>query len=290
MNPDIYTLRSKGISATIKGTGAELCSLRNAEGVELLWQAGPAWPRHSPLLFPIVGRLKNDELRLRGKTYPMTQHGFARDHRFIWLEREPAFCRLVLYDEPDTSSRYPFAFRLEATYAVKDAELEVTLRIDNCGDEVLPASIGAHPAFNWPLSPELAKDEYTLTFSSDEIAPIRRLKEGLMRAAPEPTPIRGKTLALSERLFDDDAVILDRLASSSVRYAGPRGPSIDMSWEGFRELGIWSKPGGAAFLCIEPWRGFASPSDFDGEFTDKPGLMHIPPAEQQILRYRIRVG
>ena len=291
MSPDSHTLQSEKISATIKGVGAELCSLRNAEGLELLWQAGPAWPRHSPLLFPIVGRLKNDQLRYRGKTYPMTQHGFARDHRFTWLQREPNLCQLVLYDEPDTSSRYPFAFRLEVTYAVSGAELEVTLRIDNLGDDVLPASIGAHPAFNWPLSPELAKDEYTLTFSNEEIAPIRRLKEGLMRATPEPTPIHGKTLALSERLFDDDAVILDVLASSSVRYKGPRGPSIEMSWEeGFRELGIWSKPGGAPFLCIEPWRGFASPTDFDGEFADKPGLMRIPPAEQQVLRYRIRVG
>jgi galactose mutarotase-like enzyme len=291
MSPDSHTLQSEKISATIKGVGAELCSLRNAEGLELLWQAGPAWPRHSPLLFPIVGRLKNDQLRYRGKTYPMTQHGFARDHRFTWLQRDPNLCQLVLYDEPDTSSRYPFAFRLEVTYAVSGAELEVTLRIDNLGDDVLPASIGAHPAFNWPLSPELAKDEYTLTFSDDEIAPIRRLKEGLMRATPEPTPIHGKTLALSERLFDDDAVILDVLASSSVRYKGPRGPSIEMSWEeGFRELGIWSKPGGAPFLCIEPWRGFASPTDFDGEFVDKPGLMHISPAEQQVLRYRIRVG
>jgi galactose mutarotase-like enzyme len=290
MNPDIHTLQSEGISATIKGTGAELCSLRNAEAIELLWQAGPAWPRHAPLLFPIVGRLKNDELRHQGKSYPMTQHGFARDHRFAWLRREPHLCQLVLSDEPETRSRYPFAFRVEVTYAVNGAELEVTLQITNTGDEVLPASIGAHPAFNWPLSPELAKGDYTLTFSNDEIAPIRRLKEGLMRAAPEPTSIRGKTLALSERLFDDDAVIMNQLASSSVRYAGPRGPSIEMSWEGFRELGIWSKPGGAAFLCIEPWRGFASPAEFDGEFTDKPGLMHIPPAEQQVLRYRIRVG
>jgi galactose mutarotase-like enzyme len=290
MNPEIHTLQSEGISATIKGTGAELCSLRNAEGVELLWQAGPAWPRHAPLLFPIVGRLKNDQLRHRGKSYPMTQHGFARDHRFTWLRREPTFCQLVLRDEPDTSSRYPFAFRLEVTYAVSGAELEVTLRIENVGDEVLPASIGAHPAFNWPLLPELAKDEYTLTFSTDEIAPIRRLKEGLMRAAPESTPIRGRTLALSERLFDDDAVILDRLASSSVRYAGPRGPAIEMSWEGFRELGIWSKPGGAAFLCIEPWHGFASQAEIDAEFAEKPGVMHIAAAETRSLSYRIRVG
>jgi len=82
MNPDSHTLQSEAISATIKGAGAELCSLRNAEGLELLWQAGPEWPRHAPLLFPIVGRLKNDQLRHRGKTYPMTQHGFARDRRF----------------------------------------------------------------------------------------------------------------------------------------------------------------------------------------------------------------
>jgi galactose mutarotase-like enzyme len=225
-----------------------------------------------------------------GKDLSMPQHGFARDLRFSWLRREPNLCQLVLGDEPDTWSRYPFAFRLEVTYAVSGAELEVTLRIDNHGDEVLPASIGAHPAFNWPLSPELSKDEYTPSSSNEEIAPIRRLKEGLMRAAPEPTPIRGKTPGLSERLFDDDAVILDVLASSSVRYAGPRGPSIEMSWEGFHELGIWSKPGGAPFLCIEPWRGFANPADFDGEFADKPGLTHIPPAGRQVLRYRIRVG
>ncbi len=94
---------------------------------------------------------------------------------------------------------------------------------------------------------------------------------------------------MSERLFEEDAIILDRPASTSVRFAADRGPSLEISWEGFRELGIWSKPGGAPFLCIEPWRGFASPADFDGEFADKPGLMHIKPGERRTLNYRIRV-
>src|SRR6185369_6125081 len=116
MNPDSHTLQSEGISATIRSAGAELCSLRNAEGQELLWQAGAAWPRHSPLLFPIVGRLKNDELHHRGKTYPMTQHGIARDHRFEWLDRQKESCKLVLTDNAATRARYPFAFRLEVTY------------------------------------------------------------------------------------------------------------------------------------------------------------------------------
>jgi len=290
MGTDRYTLRSGAIEATIKADGAELCSLRNAEGVELLWQAGPAWPRHSPLLFPIVGRLKNDQLRHRGKTYPMTQHGFARDVRFEWAEQGPNSCRLVLVDSDATRARYPFAFRLDVTYTVDDANLKVAFEITNTGAENLPASIGAHPAFNWPLLPELAKEAYALNFSDEEPAPIRRLAGGLMRAEPEPSPICGKTLPLSEQLFDDDAVIIDRLASSSVHYAADRGPSIEMSWEGLPQLGIWSKPGGAAFVCIEPWHGFASPSDFDGEFSDKPGLMQIAPGEKRSLGYRVRIG
>jgi galactose mutarotase-like enzyme len=290
MTDDQHILKSSGIAATIKAFGAELCSLRNAEGKELLWQAGEVWPRHSPLLFPIIGRLKNDELHHRGKTYPMTQHGVARDHRFEWLDRKTDSCKLALIDNAETRARYPFAFRLEVTCTAKDADLDIAIAVINTGNEVLPASVGGHPAFCWPLQPGLAKEDYTLTFSDDETAPIRRLEGGLVLPTPQPTPIRGKRLALSERLFDADAIILDRLASTSVRFAPDRGPSIEMSWDGFPQLGIWSKPGGAPFLCIEPWHGFASPVDFDGEFTDKPGLMHIAPAATRSLSYRIRIG
>jgi len=287
MSEDGHTIRSKGISATVLAHGAELCSLKTADGLELLWQAGAEWRRHAPLLFPIVGRLKGDQLRHRGKSYPMTQHGFARDSRFEWVERGTTSCRLVLVDSAETRSRYPFAFRFTVTYTLQGADLEVALEIENPGDEMLPASVGGHPAFNWPLLPGLAQEGYSLSFPDEEPAPIRRLKDGLLRAAPEPSPIRGKRLALSEKLFDDDAIILDQLASKSVRYAADRGPSLEISWQDFRELGIWSKPGGAPFLCIEPWRGFASPSDFDGEFADKPGLMHIKPGDKRALNYRI---
>src|SRR5262249_48752520 len=123
-----------------------------------------------------------------------------------------------------------------------------------------------------------------------EPAPIRRLsKDGLLLPEPRPSPIRGRTLDLSERLFDEDAVILDKLASTSVRYAADKGPALEVSWDGFHQLGIWSKPGGASFLCIEPWYGFASPIGFDGEFSDKPGLMHIAPGETRLFRYTIGV-
>ena len=289
MNADRHVIRAAGIEATIKADGAELCSLKNANGLELLWQAGPEWPRHAPFLFPIVGQLRNDQLKHQGKIYPMMKHGVARDCRFDWIERNAASCKLVLTDNAETRSRYPFPFQLTVAYTATDSDLDVSLEVTNTGNEMLPASIGGHPAFNWPLHPGLAKEAYSLTFSDEEPAPIRRLADGLMRAKPESNPIRGRTLKLAESLFDDDAIILDRLASKSVRFAADRGPAIEMSWEEFPQLGVWSKLGGAPFLCIEPWHGFADPVDFDGEFADKPGVMHFVPAESRTFRYRIGV-
>jgi galactose mutarotase-like enzyme len=294
MTDDTHSIRSGGLTATIKAHGAEMCPLKSDAGLEFVWQAAPAWPRHAPLLFPIVGRLANDELRHRGKTYRMTQHGFARDSRFTWAERGESRCVLVLEDSETTRALYPFAFRLTATYAIDDAGLDLSLTIANTGKETLPASLGGHPAFNWPLEPGVSKEDYALTFANAESSPVRRLDGGLLRAATEPSPVSGTVLPLSESLFVDDAIIFDRIDSNSVLYAaGPSassGPWLKMSWRGFRELGVWSKPSGAPFLCIEPWRGYASPAGFDGAFSDKPGLMHIAAGAEERLSFRIEVA
>jgi galactose mutarotase-like enzyme len=283
---DTHELSNGQITAIVKAEGAELCSLRDSHGREFLWQAEPAWPRHAPILFPIVGRLKNDTLLHRGKSYPMKQHGFARDMRFEWGERHPERCTLSLEDSAATRLHYPFSFRLEVTYSLDGEQLVIVYRITNPADESLPASIGAHPAFAWPLAAGIAKDAHTITFSEPESALVRRLAGGLLRPELSSSPIRGTELALSESLFVDDAMILDRLATTSLRYAAPGGPAIALSWEGFSELGIWSKPG-APFLCIEPWSGFASPIDFDGEFETKPGIVNLAPGGSRSLTQRI---
>ncbi|MBC9979760.1 aldose 1-epimerase family protein [Bradyrhizobium campsiandrae] len=292
MTDDTHTIRSDGLTATIKAHGAEMCSLRDRGGTEFIWQAGPAWPRHAPLLFPIVGRLANDEFRHRGKIYRVTQHGFARDSRFAWVARSESSCSLVLEDSEATRTLYPFAFRLTATYAIDDAGLDLSLAVVNTGGETLPVSLGGHPAFNWPLQAGVPKESYALTFTNEEPSPIRRVEGGLLLAETDPSPVRGKLLPLSESLFSNDAVILDPVNSRAVRYAARNdaGPWLEMSWRGFRELGVWSKPSGAPFLCIEPWRGYASPAGFAGEFSDKPGLMHIAPGAEEQMSFRIEVG
>jgi galactose mutarotase-like enzyme len=285
---DRHVMSNGTLSATVKADGAELCSLRDGVGEEMLWQAGPIWPRHAPVLFPIVGRLKDDRLRHDGRSYHLTQHGFARDRRFAWLNRSTTACRLVLHEDTETRAVYPFAFRLEIAFTLDDDALETSFTVANPGREVLPASVGAHPGFVWPLLEGADKAAHVLEFASPETAPIRRLEGGLLKPDADPSPVTGQTLALDPKLFAADAVIMPEPASRSVRYTAPGAPAVEVAWQGFRQLGIWSREGGE-FLCIEPWHGMASPADFDGEFRDKPGLMLIPPGERRTLSMRIRL-
>ena len=268
-----------GLTAVVAAQGAELHSVRTEGGRELLWQAGPQWPRHAPVLFPIVGRLAGDRLLHAGISYRMTQHGFARDRRFRFIARDARSCRLLLEDDAQSRAIYPFAFRLELEYRIERSTLTVTYTVSNPSPAILPAALGAHPAFLWPLDADVAPKAHEMAheivFAEPEPAPIRRVRDGLLRPEPEPTPIRGRHLALADALFTDDAIILEAPASRSLRY-GIAGGALLIGWNGFGQLGLWAKPG-AGFLCVEPWSGLASPEGFDGEFSTKPHLMLIPP-------------
>lgn len=273
------------ISATIKSDSAELCSLQDMDGRELLWQAGPLWPSHSPVLFPIVGQLTNDRLRLGDRSYPMTRHGFARRRRFEWIEQAAEHCRLELRDDAETLAVYPFPFRLNLTYRIDAGALCVEYTLTNTGTVTLPASLGAHPAFRWPLGGGIQTD-YRLEFSEAEPAPIYRLESGLLNPAPQPSPIEGSTLRLDPTLFEQDAIIMVEPRSRSLRYLGPDA-GLEFGWDGFPHLGLWQKPG-AEFICIEPWHGYASPAGWDGEFQTKPGLVLVPPGETRSFSWTAR--
>jgi galactose mutarotase-like enzyme len=292
-----FSAPAGGLRAIVNADGAELSSLRAESGAsgarELIWQAGPAWPRHAPVLFPIVGRLPDDTLRVDGASYRMTQHGFARDRRFDFTGRDAHGCRLALSDDAGTRALFPFPFRLEIAYAATDEGLSVEYALHNPGQAILPASLGAHPAFNWPLVPDVAVRDHRLVFEQDEPAPIRRVAGGLLRPDAEPSPVRDRVLPLDPALFDADAVILDAPNSRSVRFEAGHAGGIEVSWHGMPQLGIWTKPGGpdagAGFLCIEPWAGLSTPDGFTGEFRDKPHLMHVPPGDTVRLGWDVRV-
>jgi galactose mutarotase-like enzyme len=273
---------------SVTAQGAELTSIQDAAGHELLWQAGPEWPRHSPVLFPIVGRLHGDGYAHAGQHYKLGQHGFARDRRFAWTAQSPTGCSLTLEADEESRAIYPFPFRLEIAYAVEDGRLTVRYRLTNTGDAIMPAALGAHPGFAWPILPGIPKEAHEVRFARDEAAPVHRVANGLL--TPEAvSPVVDRVLRLEPDLFEADALVFTRLASRSLRYSGRGTPVLEIAWEGFEQLGIWSKPGGAPFLCIEPWHGFADPAGFTGSLAEKPGMMLIPPGTVREMMWSLRV-
>lgn len=267
-------IASGDLSATISPLGAELQSLTDREGRELMTNADPAyWSGRAPLLFPIVGRLHNDELRVDGRTYPMQKHGFARKSLFELIECGIDHALFRLSDSPDTRAQYPFAFELDAEYRVDGVTLFQTVTVRNKGDHVLPFSFGYHPAFAWPLPYSGAREAYAMRFQQPEPGTLRRVTPyGTIDPASKPSPVDGDILHLSDSLFDDDALVWESIESRSLTYGVPGLPSLQMEFPDTPSLGIWTKPG-AAFICVEPWAGMADPQDYAGEFADKPGII-----------------
>ncbi len=281
-------LSNDQLSVSINPFGAELSSLRFA-GDELLWQAGPAWRRHAPVLFPIVGRLAGDTLRHRGVETRLTQHGFARDRAFSVQTHRPNHCALTLADDETTRDIYPFAFRLTLEYRVETDAVITDYALHNPADTDLFASLGTHPAFRWPLADGLDKEAHRIVFEAEERADLLQLTGGLLGPETIPSPLEGRVLPLSDSLFAHDALIFAKPASRSVRYEAPgtAAPSLAIAWEGFTELGIWSRP--ADFVCIEPWSGFSDAAGYSGDFADKPGVLRIAPSQTITRRLSIRV-
>nr|WP_320132539.1 aldose 1-epimerase family protein [uncultured Holophaga sp.] len=286
---DACTLQNLFLRLSLKARGAEMVRLQTLSGVDVLWDGDPkVWPRHAPTLFPIVGSLKDDTHLHNGERYYMSRHGFARDMdwRLVKLSRERA--TFVLKDNPASLAQYPFPFELRVTYRLLDQAVRVIYEVINPGSAPLPASLGAHPALRWPLLPGLPKDRHTIRFELPEAEPVLRLRSGLLDPSPRPTPVKDRILQLADELFREDALIFTRLRSHKLRYEAPGSPVVEVAWDGFPQLGLWSKPG-ADFLCIEPWHGVSSPIGFVGELSQKPGSFLIPPGETRRFAYQIAI-
>ena len=261
---------SPRLAAEIALQGGELVRLRDEADRDLLWDGDPAfWTGWSPILFPIVGRLKDDLMSVDGTAYPMRQHGLARTSRFECVAQEDRGCRLCLRADDATRRSYPYDFELELAYRIDDATLAIEGTVRNAGATGMPVSFGFHPAFRWPLPYGTGAADHAIVFAEAEPEPIAMVEGGLLSRRTTPSPLRGRVLALAPHLFDDDALIFLAPRSRSVHYGPPGGRGLRVDFAGMPQLGIWSKPG-APFVCIEPWYGHASPVDFDGDVTAKP--------------------
>ena len=277
---ELIRIGNDRLSAAISPYGAELSHLHDADGRELMTDADPTfWRGRAPILFPVVGRVTGDVLRIDGTEYPMPKHGFARRSLFEVVAAEEGWAVFALTDSEETRAAYPFAFRLEVGFRLDNATLLIEVAVENRGDRAMPAQFGFHPAFAWPLPYGRDRAEHRILFDQDEPGDLRRVTpDGFIAEEGRPTPVDGRDLALHDTLFADDALVWDPVRSQRLRYGAPDRPQLDIAFPDTPRLGVWTKPG-ARFVCVEPWHGIADPAGFSGEYRDKPGVFEIAPGE-----------
>lgn len=288
---DLITIANDHLTAQINPLGAELWSLRDAEGRELMTNADPAfWTGHAPILFPVVGRPYRDVIRVDGTEYPMKQHGFARRLPFEVIATSADRVTFRLTDSDETRTHYPFVFTLEIAFKLTGATLSIDVTVRNTGDVPLPASFGFHPAFAWPLPYGEPRAGHRIVFSADEPDALRMIADdGTIAEGERASPLEGRTLALRDALFEKDALVWDSVHSDSVTYRGPDGPQLRIDFPDTPKLGIWTKPG-AAYVCVEPWHGIADPEGYTGEFRDKPGVFEVAAGDTKRIALRVTLA
>lgn len=267
-----YTIENEWLRVTASSVGAELQSLyAKAPAQEVLWQGDPAiWARRAPLLFPIVGRLKDDAYTLAGKRHPLAKHGFAMDAPFEGARAGACEMTFVLEDVDGMREGYPFPFRLRVRYALEKATLHVVHTVENPGREPLFFSIGAHTGFACAMGD-------TLVFEREEaLCPYRLTAEKLLSDAPAGSCGTGR-IDITPSLFADDALIFMGLASRAVQLRRQAGYChVTVAYGGAPCLGIWAKPG-APYVCIEPWYGVDDTASASGRIEEKPHIQRLAP-------------
>lgn len=269
----LHTLQSGALRVTIADEGAELHNILDILSErEYLWHGDPAyWGRRSPVLFPIVGSLKNKEYQYEGKAYPMSQHGFARDMVFEMIAHDEDSIQFALTANDETLSKYPFRFRLEVGYRLNGREITVTWRVVNEDSKIMYFSIGGHPAFMCPVDGNGKQTDYYLLFDKKEDLTYSKLStNGLIESEGHILPTNGGVLPIAEHLFDEDALVIEGRQAKEVALAGPdQKPYLTVKFDA-PLFGLWSPAKKqASFVCIEPWYGRCDKESFDGTLADR---------------------
>lgn len=287
----LFQIGNEQITIQVDSMGAEMKSLKKTTtGVEYMWEGNPSfWKRTSPVLFPIVGGLRNGEYIHNGKSYPMGQHGFARDMEFTLKSQTSREIWFSLKSDEETLKKYPYEFLLELGYELSESTVIVKWKVINPSAQDMYFSIGGHPAFRCPLAEDAKQADYRLMFDAKEVT-AGILRNGLMSNETAVYTLDNGYMWITEHLFDNDALVIENDQAHKVALIKPDGsPYLTVSFEA-PLFGIWSPPGKKApFVCIEPWYGRCDAEDFTGIWEERKWGQHIAAGESFEASYQITV-
>ena len=289
----MITLQNDELTVEINKLGAQLHSIKRRDNqIEYLWQGdAKSWGRQAPILFPFVGRLKDDQYRFNGQSYHQTQHGFARDRRFTVINQQTDQVLLEQRDDDETHKVFPFDFVLQVRYRLDGDRLSIQYQVDNPGDHSLIYAIGAHPGFNMPLTS--AGTFENIQFSVEPAEEYSRVVlHGPYNDSGHPKLIdMHKPFMLNHELFNNDAIIFKTggsdFAATLTDQTGPHG--VTVTTKGTKYVGLWSAyPAKANFACVEPWWGIADNVNADGLLLHKQAMSRLAPGQSADYHFSIR--
>lgn len=287
-------LENEFLCVEIAEMGAEVTRIYNKRrNTEVLWEGDAAfWKRHSPVLFPNVGKAYHDTMRIHGIQYPASQHGFARDSKFTCIKFRNDTASYLLHSNEETKEVYPFDFELYITYTLKRKMLCVEWKVKNPSQEVMYFTIGGHPAFQFAEKTE-KKTDYCLRFPGKTALQYIHLNQESGTADLSKRfemKLEGELYPLTEELFSKDALIFDGGQFDEVWLCHKDGsPYVGLRCQGFMNFGIWSVEK-APYVCLEPWAGRCDNQGFDGEIAEKPGINRLEGHETFAKEYFIVVA
>lgn len=286
MHSQMVTSKQGGEIISYKLDGIE----KIHQGQEIVDENGKVyWKRHWPVLFPMVGKLRRNQTIINGKTFEMSQHGFARDLEFEPVTKLDNFHSYVLRSNSATKLKYPYEFSLYTTYRTDENKLTTMYKVINEGNVNMPFGIGGHPAFKIDRE-ELYKGEYYLEFEEDEIKiHFLYLIDGLIGTDYAANKMKDKRrIEITPHTFDNDALIMKGITSNKISLKKKTGNKtlLTMDFTGFPYLAVWAKPG-APFVCIEPWYTTADNINSSGIFAEKTDTILLAPKKEFECRYTV---
>jgi galactose mutarotase-like enzyme len=290
------TLENDFLRVSIRPKGAELTSIfHKPSATEHLWQADSTiWGWYAPNLFPIVGGCLDNQLLIDGKKYPIERHGFARQSFFETIESTLTHAVFSLRANDTTRVHFPYEFEFQIMYELNDSKLTITYRVVNQDSQPIFFSVGAHPAFAVPFSPDETYEDYFMQFEQPETLKTHMLSDkGYFTGETKDVPTEdgdSRRLRLTKHLFDQDALVFKNLASRQVVLKSDKNDhSVTVNYSDFPYLGLWAKPG-APFVCIEPWLGCADSEGEQKPIQQKEAIQQVGAGEVFEAAFSISIG
>ena len=287
-------LKNSELEVELNAKGAEIIKIIGQhDQINYMWRRDPSlWASSAPILFPIVGALHNDECRIDGQTYHMTQHGFSRHNEYMTHQLSDTCVEFELTPNEDILKQYPYLFNLKVIYTLKGNTLECQCVVKNTDQKTIYFQIGGHPAFACPFMENESSNDYYVEFEKEETLDqkVIDVAHRAMSRITKPFFDHEKRFFVRQALLDNDAIVFKDFQSSYVALKSiNHQKAIYFHMKNYPHLGIWASKHVGGLLALEPWNGHGDYIDFDGEFKDKEGIISLEPQQEFSCQFAIEI-